>query len=138
MIHFRAIEIIDQMLEEYVGIRDRELSLSIYESGTKSSDSGTFLDTVTRYVYFALEFARTFLFLVHTQCSPSPISSFSTCGTLSPMRNLESCQRNQHNSSSPYSLIPFCPQMCHDSPSFPPYICTDLIILHFLPILFNF
>ena len=41
------------MLEEYVGIRDRELSLSIYESGTKSSDSGTFLDTVTRFVYCA-------------------------------------------------------------------------------------
>ena len=37
------------MLEDYVGIRDRELSLSIYESGTKSSDSGSFLDNVTRY-----------------------------------------------------------------------------------------
>jgi len=35
------------MLEDYVGIRDRELSLSIYESGTRSSDSGSFLDTVT-------------------------------------------------------------------------------------------
>ncbi|CBY21056.1 unnamed protein product [Oikopleura dioica] len=49
-----AIEIIDQMLEDYVGIRDRELSLSIYESGTKSSDSGSFLDTVTSaYPMFA-------------------------------------------------------------------------------------
>jgi len=44
------------MLEDYVGIRDRELSLSIYESGTKSSDSGSFLDTVTRFAFSTIIF----------------------------------------------------------------------------------
>ena len=42
------------MLEDYVGIRDRELSLSIYETGTKASDSGSFQTNITSaYPMFA-------------------------------------------------------------------------------------
>ena len=42
------------MLEDYVGIRDRELSLSIYETGTKASDSGSFQSNITStYPMFA-------------------------------------------------------------------------------------
>ena len=42
------------MLEDYVGIRDRDLCLSIYETGTRSSDSGGFLNEVSSaYPMFA-------------------------------------------------------------------------------------
>ena len=42
----RAIEILDEMLEDYVGIRDRELCVSMYESGCSAADSSVFHSSI--------------------------------------------------------------------------------------------
>ena len=109
--HSSAIEIIDQMLEDYVGIRDRELSLSIYESGTKSSDSGSFLDTVTRYSKLPVHAYFTCLALI--QCSRSRTNSSSTFGTSFLMLSRASCQKSQHNSS----FLQFSDSICLLTPN---------------------
>ena len=43
---FRAIEILDEMLEDYVGIRDRELCVSMYDSGCSAADSSVFHSSI--------------------------------------------------------------------------------------------
>jgi len=42
----RAIEILDEMLEDYVGIRDRELCVSMYDSGCSAADSSVFHSSI--------------------------------------------------------------------------------------------
>jgi len=42
----KAIEILDEMLEDYVGIRDRELCVSMYDSGCSAADSSVFHSSI--------------------------------------------------------------------------------------------
>ena len=43
---FRAVDILDNMMEEYVGIRDRDLCKMIFDSGCESADSSIFHDKI--------------------------------------------------------------------------------------------